>query len=271
MPRAKAKAATTTRATKAGRTDRPAPGASWLSFALVALAAGGLACGGAEGGGEPPSFLTELRTPQDLEALAAPPDLAEVKYLARVHGQAAPPPLTDACYFQNMRRYTWHLQFLQAFPELAALSYDGYVDLVLRPGTRRLWAGAVRVRPDTPHPSSGTRGVIAYTVYAESGGLDAAGIVAVDRILKGCMPFARDRLVFEPEGPDQIALATLERAHLAEEGVATLLSPIPALASSSRRRPRSSRLQPSLAGPLTTAGLRKSCGESTGSGDNLHP
>jgi hypothetical protein len=148
-----------------------------------------------------------------------------VKYLAPTRGHATTPPLTDACYFQNMRRYTWHLQFLQAFPELAELSYDGYYDLVLRRATRRLWAGAVRARPNTLHPSSGTRGVITYTAYAESGGLDAAAIVEVDRTLKDCMPFARDRLVFEPEGPDQAALVTLARADLTREGVATLLSP----------------------------------------------
>lgn len=167
-------------------------------------------------------YLTQLLTPADLAALTSTIG-GGVKYLAPVDGRPAFPPLTEACYFQNMRQYSWHLLFLQSFPEHAGLSYDAYLALVLRRASRRLWGGAIQAWPGALHPVTQAPGVVAYGVYGEVGSLDVASIVQVDQKMKACIPFARDLLVFVPESPDQRALLARERANLLAQGVAALL------------------------------------------------
>src|SRR5688500_10369518 len=72
------------------------------------------------------AYATELRSLDDLEVLSAPELSESVKYLARIEGKDALPPLEEACYFQNMNRYPWHLQFLQSFRELRGATLDSY-------------------------------------------------------------------------------------------------------------------------------------------------
>jgi hypothetical protein len=168
-----------------------------------------------------PGYRTELASQADLAALAAE-DGAEVKYLAPVLGRPALPPLTARCYFQDMRRFSWHLQFLRSFAELADLSYDAYLSLVLQPASRRLWGGAVQPRPTRRHPTTGAIGVISYSVYDQSGGLGVAEVTEVDRTLKACLSFATEQLVFVAETPAQEALLAREAAALAASGVAAI-------------------------------------------------
>jgi pyruvate,water dikinase len=168
----------------------------------------------------PPAFLNALGTPADLAAMSDGKTV-EVKYLAPVAGRPPFPPLGASCYFQNMRRYTWHLTFLQSFPERADLSYDAYLALVTR-SSRRLWGGAVKLWPNAIHPRTGAAGVLAYTIYGEPGSVDAAAVGEVFRTLGGCMPFAGDLLVFVPTLDDQVALVQRERAALAADGIAAL-------------------------------------------------
>jgi pyruvate, water dikinase len=210
----------------------------FAATAIAAAAVMGLACGdtgksqpapdggpdGPDGGGTGPGvpFLTELATPADLAALTASDLGDEVKYLAPIDGRPPPPALEAPCMFQNMRRYSWHLLFLQSFPAYAGLSYDGYLGLVLRPASRRLWGGAVRPWPAVLHPTTGAPGIVAYTVYGDPGSVSAAAVREVDGRLKGCIPFARDLLVFVPGSPDQIGMLMTERAALAAAGVASL-------------------------------------------------
>lgn len=165
-------------------------------------------------------FATELRTPDDFAAMSAA-GTSEVKYLAPVAGQILP-PFTAPCYFQNTRLYSWHLLFLQSFPEHAALTFDGYRAMVLRASSRKLWGGTVKVWPGATHPGTGAAGVVSYSVYGDAGSLDAAAIREVDRTLKSCLPFARELLVFVPETPEQSGMLMRERAALAADGVASL-------------------------------------------------
>jgi pyruvate, water dikinase len=169
------------------------------------------------------AFVNELRSRADLEVLSAPLLSASVKYLARIEGKDALGPLEEACYFQNMNRYPWHLQFLQSFMALRAATLDSYRGWVLQPGTRRMWGGSVRSWPEIEHPKTGARGVITYDVYSEPGGLDVDDIASVDERLDGCIAFARNQLVFVPTAPDQEGLVRMRADELALRGIATLL------------------------------------------------
>jgi hypothetical protein len=196
---------------------------AWAMSVLLAAAALG-ACGSdapappVDGGA--PAFLNTLATPDDFARLSDGQG-GEVKYLAPVAGRAPVPPLSAACTFQNMRQHAWHLQFLQSLPELAGISYDAYLSLVMRP-SRRLWGGAIKPWAGVAHPRTGAAGVMVYGIYGEPGAVDAAAIRALDQRLKDCVPFARELLVFVPQTSDQSALLARERAELTAAGIASL-------------------------------------------------
>lgn len=166
-----------------------------------------------------PRFKNELVTPADLAAITSSVAGNAVKYLAPVEGVEPFEPLTAPCYFQNMFEYPWHLQFLQSFPEHRAITFDAYLAIVLRPQTRLLWGGAIQAWPNARHPATDQRGIVTYAVYADRNTLKREDIIAVDRRMKSCVPFARDLLVFVPEGSDQKALLVAERDALRAEGV----------------------------------------------------
>ncbi|MBI2374671.1 MAG: hypothetical protein HYV07_11805 [Deltaproteobacteria bacterium] len=175
-------------------------------------------------GGSPvrPGYLTLLSSPDDLAALtssAAP----GVKYLVRVPGKPAFEPLVEACYFQDMHLYPWHLQFLRSFPEHVALAYDVYLSLVLNSGSRVMFGGAVEPSLGAIHPVSGLPGVLAFTIYSSANGLRADDVVAAREQLAGCIPFAAELLVYVPESPEQRAMVARERASLLARGVPTLM------------------------------------------------
>jgi hypothetical protein len=167
----------------------------------------------------PDGWLTTLASLDDLIALTA--QAGDVKYLARVAGRQPPAPLTEACYFQDMHRYTWHFEFLRAFPELADLTPPGYAAMVLDRPTRTLWGGAVRWWPAVMHPRHADSGVLGYTVYAaaQPGALAVAEVAELDATLATCIPWAADRLVFVPTDVFQKQLATAQRDALAAAGV----------------------------------------------------
>jgi hypothetical protein len=168
-------------------------------------------------------YLTTLEKASDLVAMTAGSgDDGSVKYLARVEGRAVLEPLTERCYFQNMKQHTWHLDFLRSFPGLEGFAFQAYQSMVLRQASRRLWGGSVKAWPGTPHPSRDDAGVVSYFVYSDGSGLDVAAVVEVDRTLKACAPFAEDRLVYVPDGPAQLTFLTRNRQALADEGVASL-------------------------------------------------
>jgi hypothetical protein len=170
-------------------------------------------------------FLTLLATPADLIALSSPTVGPEqVKYLAPIQARPRSEPFTEACYFQNMSWYTWHLQFLRSFPRYATAQYPEYLALVLRPASRRLWGGEVRAFRDAMHPESAQRGVLAYTLYSDANTLEVAHVIEVDRILKSCIPFGKNQLVFAAVGADQEGLVAREHEQLRAEGAASLLA-----------------------------------------------
>jgi len=155
---------------------------------------------------EAPRFLTRLDTAADLATVTSTAG-GDVRYLAPVAGRAKVPSLDADCYFQNMQRYTWHLEFLRSFPAHAGLSYDAYLGLVLRASTRTLWGGAIEARAS---------GVVSYTIYGDPGSVDVAAIVAVDRRLKSCAALP---LVFAPSDPAQRGVVMSEGSSLESQGV----------------------------------------------------
>jgi hypothetical protein len=202
--------------------------AVWIVLATAVLAA--TACGdgtqvphtdaGADGPAGP-AFRTSLVTPDDFAAVADPD--GELKYVAPVAGRAPVPPLTQPCYFQDMRRTTWHLAFLQSFPELASLTYDSYLALVMREGSRQLWAGTLKLWPTAVHPRTKAPGVLTYEIYGEPDSVNAAAIREVDGVLKACAPFAREQLVFLAVTVDQGLVVLGHREQLAAQGVTAVL------------------------------------------------
>lgn len=188
-----------------------------LAGALLAVGA----CGD-DAAAPRPAFLTVLATSADFAAFRHP-ESGDLKYLAPVDGRPAVPPLTAACYFQDMNLTPWHLQFLQSFPQLAALDYDEYLNLVMRGGSRRLWAGTLKPWPDALHPLTRAPGVLSYEIYGEPGSVDAAAIREVDAALKSCVPYARQQLAFVAVTEDQSVVVLGQRKQLAAQGIATVL------------------------------------------------
>lgn len=182
---------------------------------------GGAADGGTTDGGAPEDlrYLGRLEGASDLARLTAR-NAPDVKYLAPIVGRDA--PLAPGCYFQNMQRFAWHLQFLQSFPELRNLAYDAYVAMVMRARSRVFHGGSVALRPQVAHPLTQAIGVLTFTLYAEPGQTTVDDVVETFETLAGCAPFARGLLAYLPEDPTQKAFAQLRRAELAARGVAVV-------------------------------------------------
>jgi len=172
----------------------------------------------------PDGWLSALTSAADL-ALLADAD-GEVKYLASLVGKAPPAPLTPGCYFQDMHRWEFHIQFLRTIPGLEALPLQAYTAMVLARPTRVFWGGAVAPYPAALHPRTGVPGVIVYTVYSDDlvGSLTGADLVEADATLEGCIPFARDLLVFRPANIIQRQL-TIQQAAILEAGDVDVIMP----------------------------------------------
>lgn len=169
-----------------------------------------------------PTYRTTLDSPAALEGLLGP--AGDVKYLAPVVG-APVEVLTEACYFQNMAIFPYHLLFLRSFPGLENLSNSDYVARVLRRPTRIWWGGGLKRYPATPHPQGG-QGVIAWAVYHENAGADRLtgdDLLAVQDILESCVTFAPAELAFLPTDPFQNSFVRAERAALLARGVPVIL------------------------------------------------
>jgi hypothetical protein len=182
----------------------------------------GAADAGAADAAPGPAYLTTLTSTEAFVSLSR---AMGVKYILRVSGATPRAPLLETCYFQNTARYQFHIEFLRTFPELSALSFQDYEDLVLDPATRIWWGGAV-LRVPQQHPISGTPVSLGYQIYATNGavvGLREADIVEVDALLRACIPYAANQLAFLPGDPLQQAFARTVAASLAARGVAVLL------------------------------------------------
>jgi len=175
--------------------------------------------GGSDGAVER-EFLATLTSPDDYAALASS---GEVKYLALVEGRGGQLPDGASCTFQNTRRYSWHLQFLQSLPLYAGISFDGYTSLVTRKASRQLWAGGLKTWPTALHPISHTSGVISFSIYGDAGSVDAAAITEVFAKLSACAPFASGLLVYVPDTPELESLIKQVGPQLIASGVPCLL------------------------------------------------
>lgn len=179
---------------------------------------------GTDGGHDAQSYLHRLEGAEDYAALAGKG--FEVKYLAAVEGRTPAAPLDAACTFQNTREFGFHVQFLRSFSAYQELDYDSYLSLVLRRKSRIWWGGGLKVFAGTVHPISQARGILSFTAYQEGGGeenLTHAEIRALFEQLTACTPYARELLVFVPDGGAQVAHVRSLRAALLADGVPVLL------------------------------------------------
>ncbi len=169
-----------------------------------------------------PPYLNVLETPADLALLA---DGGGVKFIAPVAAWEREPPITEDCYFQDMERYPWHLQFLLSFEELAGLDMPTYEAWVVQPETRRWWGGAVQLWPGVDHPLTGQTGVLSFVVYSDyqDPQLTVEQVTEVHDTMRACVPFAADLVVWVPDGGGQRAFATDAADALAEAGVGVVL------------------------------------------------
>ena len=174
-----------------------------------------------------PTHLTSLTSSADHDRVEGLTRCAKnVRYLIRVDGREPPEPLKDTCLFQNTRRFEYHLLFLRHFPELADMDLERYLDLAVREDTQVWWAGGLYRRDAAVHPGTGQTGVVAYAVYRNEDAtpLTVAELVQIDRRLKGCIPYAADRLVLTPGSPTQRPHFSALATKLAEQGVHVVLS-----------------------------------------------
>lgn len=160
-----------------------------------------------------PGWLGVLETLTDYETLRGP--AWDLKFLAWVAGAERVAPLTEACAFQDMARWEYHLTFLRSFEPWAALTAGDYLALVLNAQTRIWWGGGVRFDTRRSHPVTGELGVALWNVYSaeQDGGLTVADVVAADAVLAPCLAFAGEQRAFW-------ALSVSDRRFVAEHAEA---------------------------------------------------
>ncbi len=169
--------------------------------------------------GDVGSHLTVLANEAQYQALAD--DMGWIKFLAPIDGVARTAPLLEDCYFQNMNEAAYHIIFLQQFAETADITYQEYLDWVLRRPTRRWWGGGVQLI-NQPHPGGAGPRTLVFTVYAEAMGISSltvADIVEVNNILHTCVAFAPELLAFQASDIEQETLVAQNAAELEAAGV----------------------------------------------------
>ncbi|MCA9563315.1 MAG: hypothetical protein KC561_07490 [Myxococcales bacterium] len=170
-----------------------------------------------------PDYRTSAAEFRDWAELLVPGDNG-VKFLLPVDGAEVRQPITEACYFQNMNVFEWHILFLHSFPELATLSFQAYTQLVLS-SERIWWGGEVSSWPGTPNPIGGEPGIFGFTIYTQAQGglsLSVEGLQEVRDQLAECLPFAGDSLVWIAEDLAQQQFLTDNTVALSEAGVAAI-------------------------------------------------
>ncbi len=168
---------------------------------------------------------TTLQTPETLSALS--PESGEVKFVLPIPDAEPFADLGASCYFQDMTQFPMHLDFLRSRPGWSDLTWDAYTSLVLDSQRRVLWAGAVSEWPFTVHPN-GEQGVVAYTLATDPeatlSGMGLTEIIAVQRLLEICVPWAADKLVFVPTDDNTASLVAMLPETLHEAGVTVLMA-----------------------------------------------
>jgi hypothetical protein len=179
-----------------------------------------------DGGPETPSWLPALSSLDDHDALRVPP--GDIKYLAWVDGAERVAPLVDACAFQDMHRFDYHLFFLRSLAPWADLTPQGYARLVLFRDTRSFWGGGVRFDAARVHPTTGVPGALVWTVATDEGPgqvLTLADLLAADAAIAPCLPAFDEVRAFAPSSDAQRALVTREAAAIVEAGIAVVAAP----------------------------------------------
>lgn len=176
-----------------------------------------------EDGGAPvpsPDWLAEFGSMQDFASLAK--DGSAVKFLLATSPEDLPEPLAERCLLQNTKRFPYHLQFLQSFPELSELSNPTYESWALFRSTRRFYAGVLELLPSAVHPGTAKLGVLAYTLYTAQTReelLTSAELIELNANLRACMGPLAELLVYVPASSAELAVARAEAEALEQGGV----------------------------------------------------
>ena len=168
-------------------------------------------------------FLSQLSSVDDLDEVRGAG--GDTKFLAQVDGVPVKAPILEPCEFQNTSLYSFHVPFLNAQPGGEDITFDQYVDLVIRRAHRVWWGGDVAFLSTTPHPITGEPGVLIWHAYTE----DTAGnqltlddVRAVDARLRGCTPGFAGKLAFQPVEQEQTTTVRNGQGELANDGIAVL-------------------------------------------------
>lgn len=205
------------------------PGRRLIFAALVACASpvepgdAGVADAGAGDAGTPNRYRTFITSDAELEDLLQDAT-GYLKYLGPVRGRPVTPPIT-AMHFQDTDEYPDHLSFLRSFDETSTLSPTRYVELVIRPSTRRWWGGGIG-KLGQPNPDTGAANALGYFIYSESvlhSTLSLDDIAEVDAALKMNIPYAADRIAFMPTDSRQEQQARSAASELRARGVSLIL------------------------------------------------
>ena len=167
-----------------------------------------------------PRYRNRIVTDADFEALAD--GGRTVKFLVPQAGAEVVPPLVDACYFQNMALFAWHLDFIRSFTGLEALSAVEYERWSNVSGSRRWWTGALQRYPNVLHPASETLGLTTFEAYATSelgAGLSLEPFIAFAGTLATCAPALASELAFLPTTDAQIDWAETFESELNDAGI----------------------------------------------------
>jgi len=165
-------------------------------------------------------YLTALTSESDYDALVVSP--GDLKFLAWTAEAERAVPLTEACAFQNMAIYPFHIHFLKSFEPFADLTPPGYVTLVMRRETRTFWGGGVRYDRARAHPTTGVPGVLLWSIAAEETALTSitvADLVAADAALAPCIPFYAERRAFLASTDAQRGFVARNTAALTAAGI----------------------------------------------------
>ena len=165
-----------------------------------------------------PSYLNFINKEADFERLSDGGQA--VKYLAPFEPTDNAVPLDNPCVF--LKEATWHYQFLREYEGWQSLAFEGYVDLVMRRQSRSMWGGLLRHWPEATHPATSARGVVSYSVYAEDSPgneLTVLDILSAYSAITQCMAIEDAKLVFLPEGAQQLRLISEAAGSLADVGL----------------------------------------------------
>ena len=167
-----------------------------------------------------PRFRTRLISDEDYTLVGDGRD--HVKFLLPIQGNNPVPPLTEACYFLNMSLFSWHLDFLNEFPEWEDLSFLEYSDLALEKTSRIWWSGTLRKWSEQQNSAFDTSSFFTFEIFVSPGLnnlLSVNEIVEINDTIKSCAPLLTNSLAFLPNEDAIEEYVRFYQSVLASKGV----------------------------------------------------